>query len=1146
MEADLSRPDPSAEIERLRRKIRELESRLKGGESLSPADRYRSLLDQARLGIGVVQEGRIKFINSTALSFLGLSPEEVSTRSFTELIHPEDRAMILDYHRRRIKGEALPPSYCFRALLPDGQVRLLELRSSLIDWEGAPATLNLVFDVTETQLASNLLSGQRELGPTLSGDLNKEEILRSSLEAAVRITGLEAGVIYLVDPGSGHLDLVAAKGIDPGFRKVISRIDRDSEQAVLVLAGKPAYFGQAETAVLFRNHYPKEYWTPAAVAMIPILREGRVVGCLKLASFSLFEIDQARRRTVESCATLLGAVVARVLAEEQLWQSEVRFKAAFENAAIGMALTDLKGGFIKVNPKFCLILGYDPDELTGLTMAEVCHPRDLEKGGRIRRLMLAGELDYGQYETRLRGKDGRLVWARVGSSLIRNEKGEPLYFSSQILDLTDTKADREAHLETQAHLQSLMVNATQFAIYRLEVDETAPHGLKVVFASPSIIELMDPEDPLDLASWVETIHPDDRERVIAANARAPEINLFNERGRIWHRTKKEWRWLHATSNAILDQDGRPVFVNGIIIDITTQMRVEEALRESENRYRTLFQDSPVSLWEADMSRVKAYVDRLKEEGVADLRAYFKEHPAEVFHCLKMINLIEINKATLDLAGIETFGEGVAHMDRIMTPSAVEAFIESVAAFSEGRTVFQMGYSRGTASGGSYDVEARLSILPGHEHDWSRVVQLALDTTERMRTEAALKEIEAHFRSLMESATEFVVFRHAFDRGRCEEGRVVFASPSVTRLLAADDPLNIDSWYNHVPSQDRNRLLAAQRRAAETLNYNQIFEVDHPERGSTWMQMVATVIPDQEGRPRYSNGIIIDVTDRIRAEQALRESQELFSLFMNNLPGVAFIKDLEGRYAFYNQACQQIMGRDLPEIIGRTDHDLWPAEVADRLRSNDRMVLGEGEPLEFVETIPAPSGIQNWLTSKFPIHKDGRPIFLAGVGIDVTLRVKAEESLREKEQELLSQAKRMEESNIALKVILKHQDEERGELGSRVLANVRNLVTPYLDRIERQQLTRQQARYLQAARANLADIVSPFAKKLSSRYFSLTPREMEVARMVRDKKSTAEIAELFNISENAIAIHRKNIRAKLGLKNKKVNLASYLQALEDEP
>ena len=1146
METDLAIPDLVEEIERLRKRVRELETDPGPGEPLSTGDRYRSLLDQTRMGIGVVQEGRIKFINASALSILGLSPEEVSAKSFTELIHPEDRAMVVENHRRRLMGREAPPSYCFRALLPDGTVRLLELRSSLIDWDGAPATLNLVFDVSESQLAANLLSGQLALGPTLSGDLDKDEVLRSSLEAAIKITGLEVGGLYLVDARSGHLELTAAMGIDPGFRKAISRIERGSEQAALIMAGKPVYLDQAETAVLFRETYPKEYSTPAAVAVVPILREGRVVGCLKLASYALFEIDPAHRRTVESCATLLSAVVTRILAEEQLQRSEIRFETVFDNAAVGMVLTDLKGGFIRINDKICQMLGYDRSRVMEMNLADVCHPQDLEVWDRIRRRMLAGEMEQGRNEIRLVGKKGRLVWAQVGVSLIRDEKGNALHFSSQVMDITDSKAAREAHLEIQAHLQSLMVNATQFAIYRLAVDESAPYGLKVVLASPSIIDLLDPEDPLDLASWFEAVHPDDRERVIEANVRAHETNLFNERGRIWHRSKKEWRWLHVSSNAIMDVDGRPTFINGIVIDVTDQMRAEEALRESENRYRTLFQDSPVSLWEIDMSRIKAHVDRLERKGTVDLKAYFKENPSQVFECLEMVNLIAANKATLDLSEARNIEEMTAHMDRIMTPSALEFFIESVAAFSQGQTVFQKGYRRGTTSGGAYDVEAKLSILPGHERDWSRVVQLALDTTERVRTEAALKEIEEHFRSLMESATDFVIFRHAFDQGRCDRGKVVFASPSITRLLAVDDPLNLDEWYTHVPPEAQKRLAAAQRQAAKNHNYNQIFQVDHPDRGPIWMQIVATIIPDKKGRPRYSNGIIIDVTDRIRAGQALKESQELFSLFMNNLPGVAFIKDLEGRYAFYNQACRLILGRDLPQVIGKTDHDLWPAEIADQLRSNDRMILTEDEPLEFVETIVTPSGIQNWLTSKFLIHKEGRPVFLAGVGIDITLRVKAEQSLREKEQELLLQAKRMEESNIALKVILKHQDEERGELGSRVLANVKNLVIPYLDRIERQHLTRQQASYLQAARTNLGDIVSPFAKKLSSKYFSLTPREMEVARMVRDKKSTAEIAELFNISENAIAIHRKNIRAKLGLKNKKVNLASYLQALEDEP
>jgi DNA-binding CsgD family transcriptional regulator len=151
-------------------------------------------------------------------------------------------------------------------------------------------------------------------------------------------------------------------------------------------------------------------------------------------------------------------------------------------------------------------------------------------------------------------------------------------------------------------------------------------------------------------------------------------------------------------------------------------------------------------------------------------------------------------------------------------------------------------------------------------------------------------------------------------------------------------------------------------------------------------------------------------------------------------------------------------------------------------------------------------------------------------------------LRERELELQLQTQKLEETNTALRVLLKAREEDKRELEEKVLANVKELITPYLKDLKNAGLDTRQKAYLEIAESNLNDIISPFLHHLSSKYLNLTPREIQVATLVKEGKATKEIAEMLHLSMNAVDFHRKNIREKLGLKNKKANLRTHLLSL----
>jgi DNA-binding CsgD family transcriptional regulator len=162
-------------------------------------------------------------------------------------------------------------------------------------------------------------------------------------------------------------------------------------------------------------------------------------------------------------------------------------------------------------------------------------------------------------------------------------------------------------------------------------------------------------------------------------------------------------------------------------------------------------------------------------------------------------------------------------------------------------------------------------------------------------------------------------------------------------------------------------------------------------------------------------------------------------------------------------------------------------------------------------------------------------------LDIEKRMRVEEALRLRESELEIRSRKLEDLNTTLRTLLEQRDQDRTLLEERVIANINKLVMPALEKLKASALTRQAVSFVGVLETNLKEIVSPFSQQLSAQSASLTQTEIQIANCIMQGMRSKEIAGLMKLSKGTIDFYRNNIRKKLGIRNQKANLQSYLLA-----
>jgi PAS domain S-box-containing protein len=299
---------------------------------------------------------------------------------------------------------------------------------------------------------------------------------------------------------------------------------------------------------------------------------------------------------------------------------------------------------------------------------------------------------------------------------------------------------------------------------------------------------------------------------------------------------------------------------------------------------------------------------------------------------------------------------------------------AVAAMKEGATDYLLK-----------DRLARLGPAVGHALEQSRLWK------ERERAEEALRESEERFRQIAENIEEvFWITNPA-------KNQILYVSPGYELIWGRkceDVYAAPESWLEAIHPEDRERIAQASSTKQVDGTYDEEYRIVRPDGSIRCIHDRAFPVRDVTGDIYRVVGVARDVTERRRSEEAIRASEQRFSLFMDNLPGFAWIKDAEGRYVYANKTVRQMVmkGRDW---FGKKDVQMWPTELAASYEANDRQVLETKAPKEVIETAILGEEERTALNSKFPIlNEKGEVAFICGIGIDITERLQAEQRIRE--------------------------------------------------------------------------------------------------------------------------------------------------------
>lgn len=535
------------------------------------------------------------------------------------------------------------------------------------------------------------------------------------------------------------------------------------------------------------------------------------------------------------------------------------FRLLFEQAPVGMCALNLDGSVAHANPELCKLLGYPREELVGLHLADVLHPRDVEEEVARRQELLSGATDRYVLEERYRHKSGNQVYVRQKVTLVRNRDGDAQFFVATLIDITKRVKAETALKESEARLQNSQ-RLAHLGWWQLDLTENRLYWSD---ETREIFGLGEESFPDTYESFMERVHPDDRERVHDAY----QYSLDNKTPySVVHRTLLPGgvvRWMQERGETLYDDAGRPRTSIGAVQDITDRVKTENALRATNQVVEATLDTTPVLIayMDADMkfirvNRAYAEVDEKTPDyfiGKNHFDLYPNAENEAIFR--KVIETGEAHVAKARPFEYEHNPErGVTHWDWTLTPikekdGDVTALVLSL-----------------------QDVTERIQMLEMLERQQQELT--ALNESLEQRVKERTGELLQRERQL-ETAQR--IAHLGYWTVNLKSGELVW-SDEIYRIFG-QAPQSFhpsrERFYSTVHPDDRDEVLRIEKEAFEQ---NKIFRCDHRivlQDGSVrWVHEEARTEKDGDGTPLSMTGTVQDITERKNIEHALGDARDI--------------------------------------------------------------------------------------------------------------------------------------------------------------------------------------------------------------------------------------------------------------------------------
>ena len=633
-------------------------------------------------------------------------------------------------------------------------------------------------------------------------------------------------------------------------------------------------------------------------------------------------------------------------------------------------------------------------------------------------LHLEGEEEAAN-EYRVVHRDGHVLWVRDVARLVHAADGTPLFWQGVMLDVTEQHRIEEERLRSEARYRALVEQVP--GIVYIDTNEPDPVPM---YVSPQVLELTgySVEDWMaDRGLWLKAIHPDDRERVrgewhSAVGRRGP----FSVEYRSVHRDGRV-SWFHDTARLVGSHDGKPLFWQGLIQDVTEAKRAEDGLRASEARYRMLVERVPAVVYEMDPDdeRRTLFVSPQVEALFGYSRAEWLEQP-DIWIELLHPDDREIQLAAHDLHN-ET-GEPWSQEYRLIASDGRVVWVRDQA-----RLVRDGSGNASTWQGIMLDITRQKDLeerLRRSNDDLEfRVLQrtaeleeanemLTLEIGERKRIESELRETRERYRRLVEDLPA-VVYR--WQVGHAAGAPLHYTSPRIERLLgySAEEWNASELWIDRLHPHDRERVLDAAARSETTGEpFSEEYRLFAKDGRLVVVFDHATLLSrDERGRPLLFQGVLMDMTERHRAEELAARTAERYRELAEDGPVVFSVLEIDPhrerrfKLRYISPQIQDILGYPPARFYA----DVWnwldivhPDDRAKAEGTSERLIAGNPWNIDY--RMIADDGRVVWMHLEGRTTErddEGRPRRLQGIMMDVTDRREAERRANDEATQLRS-------------------------------------------------------------------------------------------------------------------------------------------------